>query len=179
MKKLIFVLLLVIPSLVYSQHCNFNNKKPLLEIGFGGSIFDINTYNSSNIAIHATVVLQQFYINIGSNLAATYGGEETNETRPAYDPHRIRLYSVNTGYLFKINETVQIGPCIGLTIGKEIYISERKVFESKAYYFGNTQKYYNFGIIGIIPVCDWARFYLGLGTSERIKVGLAYSIISN
>ncbi|HII95288.1 MAG TPA: hypothetical protein HA367_06105 [Candidatus Methanofastidiosum sp.] len=179
MKKLLCILLLVMPSLLYSQQCNFHNKKPILELGFGGSIFDINTYASSNIAIHGTVVLQQFYINIGSNLAATYGGEETDENRPAYDPHRIRLYSVNTGYLFKINESIQIGPAIGLTIGKEIYISERNTFDSKAYYFGNIQKYYNFGVIGIIPLCDWARFYLGLGTSERIKVGLAYSIISN
>lgn len=173
-------LLIMMPFYSQSQ-CNFHKRDPIIEVGIGRSLFSVDTKNSSNVDLHASFILYNFYLSVGSNFERGYGGDITDETKPAYDPHRIRLYTMDMGYLFKINDMFRVGPLVGLSIGKEIYMSSKNSFDSKSYYFGDNRKYYNFGVMGTLTGIDyeWVKLYVGVGTTEIIKAGIVITILSN
>ena len=167
MKKLILISLgLIFSFFSYAQE----NRD--IDIGLGGAFYSIDTKNSLHYGVEFSLGVRNIHIDFSSNLAQG-DGKLLGYQQMKYPPNKLRVFLINTGYKFPIGKYFKICPTIGYGWTRNLYVNP---IGFKDYYKGKIINYTNVGVIAYIDIQDYTNIYIGVGTYEKFKIGLTYTI---
>lgn len=148
-------------------------QPPSFTIGFGMSSFDINTKRSSSNGLSFTGSIDRFYIDFSGNMASGKGEYLEFQSSKSYSANKISVGVINLGYIIPIKITY-FAPVIGYGWSHEIY---EDPIAFPTYFYGDKNTYINVGVIGGIIIDDNLGLNFGLGTYEKLKIGISLIFI--
>lgn len=134
----------------------------------------VTMYNSqnSNIGLNAGVSLNNFYLDISSNLKGGEGERQDNSSNSKTEDTFVFL--INTGYNLPIKRNWYILPIIGLGWKSDIY--QNHYGAKNTYSYENSKSFMNIGLFTKFFIKGDVGLILGTGYPELANIAVVYKL---
>ncbi|MCX6259221.1 MAG: hypothetical protein NTY95_00080 [Bacteroidia bacterium] len=135
----------------------------------------VSLYNSQNfnMGLNAGASLNNFYLDISSNLKGGSGNRLSSGSNYPLDTKRDFIFLMNAGYNVQIKEKWFITPIIGIGWTWDIY---QNISGYLKYYYRDPRSFFNIGLSTKFFLNDDVGIIVGGGLNELFKASIVYKL---